>query len=126
MQLMHYMHQLKTVYCSKVCDTSYRGRVYRYPDFLIKDTLDKYNKGDRVVINKHADLKDVEMLEKRGVIVEQKKQPLIPQQEHTRLDFKNHDVVECFKMYVNHDKITCDHFYLVIPVYFQIYIYLCI
>ena len=31
MQLMHYMHQLKTVYCSKVCDTSYRGRVYRDP-----------------------------------------------------------------------------------------------
>lgn len=78
------------------------GRRHYKMDFLLKDTLDRYNKGDRVVINKHADPKDVEMLEKRGVIVEQKKQPLIPQQEHTRLDFKNHDVVECFKMYIKH------------------------
>ena len=43
MQLTHYMHQLKTVYCSKVCDTSYRGRVYHNPSCIYSLKCNEYD-----------------------------------------------------------------------------------
>ena len=44
MQLTHYMmRQLKTVYCSKVCDTLYRGRVYRDPSRIYSLKCNEYD-----------------------------------------------------------------------------------
>ena len=49
MQLTHYMHQLKTVYCSKVCDTSYRGRVYHDPSCIYSLKCNEYCLSESVI-----------------------------------------------------------------------------